>query len=87
MGIPKRYILVICTHIGFFIVYSLRVNLSSAMVAMVARDANKTNQHGNHARHNHQVIFLFFVANIFIAEKYEEWNMEQLKLHAKIMQV
>ena len=41
--IPKRYILVILAHFGFFIVYALRVNLSVAMVAMV----NSTYEHAD----------------------------------------
>jgi ACS family sodium-dependent inorganic phosphate cotransporter-like MFS transporter 5 len=45
--IQSRYVLAFWAFCGFFVVYSLRVNLSVAMVAMVnqtdAVDANKTN--------------------------------------------
>ena len=33
--VPKRYILAIFAHLGFVVVYALRVNLSVALVAMV----------------------------------------------------
>lgn len=33
--IPKRYILVCFAHLGFFVSFALRVNLSVALVAMV----------------------------------------------------
>jgi len=33
--VPKRYVMIILAHFGFFIVYALRVNLSVALVAMV----------------------------------------------------
>ena len=61
MAIPKRYILVVLTHLGFFLVYAIRVNLSVALVAMVAEKTNQTdsrhgNQTSNHTHHNdHQV--------------------------------
>ncbi|XP_057309380.1 sialin-like [Hydractinia symbiolongicarpus] len=41
--IPKRYILTFMAHLGFFVVYALRVNLSVALVAMV----NSTYAHGS----------------------------------------
>ena len=33
--IPRRYIMIIFAHFGFFVVYALRVNLSVVLVAMV----------------------------------------------------
>ena len=35
MCIPKRYILILLSQLGFMVVYALRVNLSVAIVSMV----------------------------------------------------
>ena len=54
MEISKRHILVLLSHLGFVIVYALRVNLSVALVAMVANDditKNHTGK-GNGTIHN-----------------------------------
>ena len=34
-GIPKRYVLLLLTFVGFVNIYSMRVNLNVALVAMV----------------------------------------------------
>merc|ERR1711962_332286 len=46
MRIATRHILVLLAHLGFVIVYALRVNLSVALVAMVANDDITTNYTG-----------------------------------------
>ena len=33
--VPRRYVMIVMAHFGFFIVYALRVNLSVVLVAMV----------------------------------------------------
>ena len=43
--IPRRYVIALLSHFGFFVVYALRVNLSVALVAMV--NSTYTQKHHN----------------------------------------
>ena len=71
--IPKRYILTFLSHVGFFVVYALRVNLSVAMVAMVNStyvakqpiDPECSSGKNHTMSENVSFVFLFYLFNIY----------------------
>ena len=63
--IPKRYILAVLAHFGFFVVYALRVNLSVALVGMVNSTYAQVSQdpecRKNNKTTNNEIVSTFMV--------------------------
>ena len=84
--IPKRYILAVLAHFGFFVCYALRVNLSVAIVSMVnhtyanvEKSALRECTDGNETLQTHLQVY-------FILKKVYSFNKQQCVKNPRLLE-